>query len=90
MEVRIRRFLTLWTMLILGWIVLARTADAQQISREEAIASIAAQFPNSDKPAEQIYDEGQIWYIAKIFIKQFRNFELGALTGPIEEDRSAR
>lgn len=33
-----------------------------------------------------VYDEGLIWHTAKIFVKQFRNFELGALTGPIDED----
>lgn len=61
--------------------------NAQPPSRAEAIAQIAARFPNSDKPAEQIYDEARIWHIAKTFVKQFRNFELGALTGPIAEDR---
>ena len=82
-----KRFLTRWTIPILGFIVLSNAADAQQSSRAEAIARIAELFPNSDKSAEQIYDEGLIWHTAKIFVKQFRNFELGALTGPIEEDR---
>ena len=82
-----KRFLKRWTIPILGFIVLSNAADAQQSSRAEAIARIAEQFPNSDKSAEQIYDEGLIWHTATIFVKQFRNFELGALTGPIEEDR---
>ncbi len=93
-----KRFLTPRAMPILRWIVLSGAlvcvqvcctgrADAQHRSRAEAIAQTAAQFPNRDKSAEQIYDEGQIWHIAKIFVKQFRNLELGALTGPIEEDR---
>ena len=81
-----KRFLTRWTIPILGFIVLSHAAEAQQSSRAEAIARIAEQFPNSDKSAEQIYDEGLIWHTAKIFVKQFRNFELGALTGPIDED----
>ena len=81
-----KRFLTRWTIPILGFIVLSHAADAQQSSRAEAIARIAEQFPNSDKSADQIYDEGLIWHTAKIFVKQFRNFELGALTGPIDED----
>ena len=81
-----KRFLTRWTIPILGFIVLSHAADAQQSSRAEAIARIAELFPNSDKSAEQIYDEGLIWHTAKIFVKQFRNFELGALTGPIDED----
>ena len=82
-----RRFLTRWTIPILGFIVLSHAADAQQSSRAKAIAQIAEQFPNSEKSPQQIYDEGLIWHTAKIFVKQFRNFELGALTGPIEEDR---
>ena len=82
-----KRFLTRWTIPILGFIVLSNAAEAQQSSRAEAIARIAELFPNSDKSAEQIYDEGLIWHTAKIFVKQFRNFELGALTGPVEEDR---
>lgn len=81
-----KRFLTRWTIPILGFIVLSHTAEAQQSSRAESIARIAEQFPNSDKSPEQIYDEGLIWHTAKIFVKQFRNFELGALTGPIDED----
>ena len=81
------RFLTRWTIPILGFIVLSNAAEAQQSFRAKAIARIAEQFPNSDKSAEQIYDEGLIWHTAKIFVKQFRNFELGALTGPIDEDR---
>ena len=83
-----KQFLKRWTMPILGFIVLSNVADAQQSFRAEAIARIAELFPNSDKSAEQIYDEGLIWHTAKIFAKQFRNFELGALTGPIEEDHS--
>ena len=71
-----KRFLTRWTIPILGFIVLSNAADAQQSSRA-----------NSEKSPQQIYDEGLIWHTAKIFVKQFRNFELGALTGPIEEDR---
>ena len=82
-----KRFLKRWTMLILGFIVLSNAAEAQQSSRAKAIAQIAEQFPNSEKSPQQIYDEGLIWHTAKIFVKQFRNFELGALTGPIEEDR---
>ena len=89
-----KRFLTQWTMpILIGALICGQAvfctgrANAQRLSRAEAIAQIAARFPNSDKPAEQIYDEGQIWYIAKTFVKQFRNFELGALTGPIAEDR---
>ena len=82
-----KRFLKRWTIPILGFIVLSHTAEAQQSSRAEAIARIAEQFPNSEKSPQQIYDEGLIWHTAKIFVKQFRNFELGALTGPIEEDR---
>lgn len=81
-----KRFLTRWTMLILGFIVLSHTAEAQQSFRAKAIAQIAEQFPNSEKSPQQIYDEGLIWHTAKIFVKQFRNFELGALTGPIDED----
>ncbi|MXZ07905.1 MAG: hypothetical protein F4Y79_00530 [Gemmatimonadetes bacterium] len=81
-----KRFLTRWTIPILGFIVLSHAADAQQSSRAKAIAQIAAQFPNSEKSPQQIYDEGLIWHTAKIFAKQFRNFELGALTGPIDED----
>ena len=81
-----KRFLTRWTIPILGFIVLSNAADAQQSSRAKAIAQIAEQFPNSDKSSQQIYDEGLIWHTAKIFVKQFRNFELGALTGPIDED----
>ena len=81
-----KRFLKQWTIPILGFIVLSNAADAQQSSRAEAIGRIAEQFPNSDKSPEQIYDEGLIWHTAKIFVKQFRNFELGALTGPIDED----
>ncbi len=82
-----KRYLLQWTIAILGWMVLATAADAQQISRTKAIAQIAAQFPNSEKSPEQIYDEAQIWQVAKTFAKQFRNLDLGALTGPIEEDR---
>lgn len=52
-----------------------------------ADAQVATRSPSSDKSAEQIYDEARIWHIAKTFAKQFRNFELGTLTGPIEEDR---
>ena len=81
-----KRFLTRWTIPILGFIVLSNAADAQQSSRAKAIAQIAEQFPNSEKSPQQIYDEGLIWHTAKIFVKQFRNFELGALTGPIDED----
>ena len=81
-----KRFLKRWTIPILGFIVLSHTAEAQQSSRAKAIAQIAEQFPNSDKSPQQIYDEGLIWHTAKIFVKQFRNFELGALTGPIDED----
>ncbi len=81
-----KRFLTRWTIPILGLIVLSNAADAQQSFRAKAIAQIAAQFPNSEKSPQQIYDEGLIWHTAKIFAKQFRNFELGALTGPIDED----
>ena len=80
------RFLKQWAIPILGFIVLSHTADAQQSSRAKAIAQIAEQFSNSEKSPQQIYDEGLIWHTAKIFVKQFRNFELGALTGPIEED----
>lgn len=69
------RFLKQWTIPILGFIVLSNAADAQQSSRAEAIARIAELFPNSDKSAEQIYDEGLIWHTTKIFVKQFRNFE---------------
>ncbi|MCY3870768.1 MAG: hypothetical protein OXG87_14545 [Gemmatimonadetes bacterium] len=82
-----KRFLTRWTIPILGFIVLSNATDAQQSFRAKAIAQIAAQFSNSEKSPQQIYDEGLIWHTAKIFVKQFRNFELGALTGPIEEDR---
>ena len=82
-----KRFLTRWTIPIIGFIVLSHTAEAQQSSRAEAIARIAEQFPNSDKSPQQIYDEGLIWHTANIFVKQFRNFELGALTGPVAEDR---
>ena len=81
-----KRFLTRWTIPILGFIVLSQAADAQQSFRAKAIAQIAEQFPNSEKSPQQIYDEGLIWHTAKIFVKQFRNFELGALTGPIDED----
>ena len=81
-----KQFLKRWTMPILGFIVLSNAVDAQQSFRAKAIAQIAEQFPNSDKSPEQIYDEGLIWHTAKIFAKQFRNFELGALTGPIDED----
>ncbi len=81
-----KRFLMRWTMPILGFIVLSHAADAQQSFRAKAIAQIAEQFPNSEKSPQQIYDEGLIWHTAKIFVKQFRNFELGALTGPIDED----
>ena len=81
-----KRFLKRWTMPVVGLIVLSHAADAQQSFRAKAIAQIAEQFPNSDKSPEQIYDEGLIWHTAKIFVKQFRNFELGALTGPIDED----
>ncbi|MCY3679787.1 MAG: hypothetical protein OXH16_00215 [Gemmatimonadetes bacterium] len=81
------RFLKQWTIPILGFIVLSQAADAQQSFRAKAIAQVAEQFPNSEKSPQQIYDEGLIWHTAKIFVKQFRNFELGALTGPIEEDR---
>ena len=81
-----KRFLKQWTIPILGLIVLSHTAEAQQSFRAKAIAQIAEQFPNSDKSPQQIYDEGLIWHTAKIFVKQFRNFELGALTGPIDED----
>ena len=81
-----KRFLKRWTMPILGFIVLSNAADAQQSFRAKAIAQIAEQFPNSEKSPQQIYDEGLIWHTAKIFAKQFRNFELGALTGPIDED----
>ena len=81
-----KRFLKQWTIPILGLIVLSQAAEAQQSFRAKAIAQIAAQFPNSDKSPQQIYDEGLIWHTAKIFVKQFRNFELGALTGPIDED----
>lgn len=81
-----KRFLMRWTIPILGFIVLSHTAEAQQSSRAKAIAQIAEQFPNSEKSPQQIYDEGLIWHTAKIFAKQFRNFELGALTGPIDED----
>lgn len=80
------RFLTRWTIPILGFIVLSNAADAQQSFRAKAIAQIVEQFPNSEKSPQQIYDEGLIWHTAKIFVKQFRNFELGALTGPIDED----
>lgn len=82
-----KRFLKRWTIPILGFIVLSHAAEAQQSSRAKAIAQIAEQFPNSEKSPQQIYDEGLIWHTAKIFVKQFRNFELGALTGPIDEDR---
>ena len=81
-----KRFLKQWTIPILGLIVLSHTAEAQQSFRAKAIAQIAEQFSNSDKSPQQIYDEGLIWHTAKIFVKQFRNFELGALTGPIDED----
>jgi hypothetical protein len=81
-----KQFLKRWAIPILGFIVLSHAADAQQSSRAKAIAQIAEQFPNSEKSPQQIYDEGLIWHTAKIFVKQFRNFELGALTGPIEED----
>ncbi len=81
-----KRFLKQWTIPILGLIVLSHAAEAQQSFRAKAIAQIAEQFPNSEKSPQQIYDEGLIWHTAKIFVKQFRNFELGALTGPIDED----
>ena len=71
-----KRFLTQWTMpILIGALICGQAvfctgrANAQRLSRAEAIAQIAARFPNSDKPAEQIYDEGQIWYIAKTFAK---------------------
>ena len=82
-----KRFLTRWTIPIIGCIVLSNAAEAQQSSRAKAIAQIAEQFSNSNKSPQQIYDEGLIWHTANIFVKQFRNFELGALTGPVEEDR---
>lgn len=82
-----KRFLTRWTIPIIGCIVLSYTAEAQQSSRAKAIAQIAEQFSNSNKSPQQIYDEGLIWHTANIFVKQFRNFELGALTGPVAEDR---
>ena len=80
------RNLVLLLVMITGFGLLSDEASAQAVSREEAIARVARLYPNSEKPPEQIYDEGQIENVARAFAKRFRNRSLDALTGPLEED----
>lgn len=86
------RFFNFGLLMLFLWVCLAIQTQAQQLldvqktSRAEAIARIADLYPNSDKSAEQIYDEGQIEQTARTFSKRFRNRALDALTGPLEED----
>lgn len=81
---------SLMVVLVLGCLVRQVNAqqkrETQKPSRAEAIARIAASFPNSHKSPEQAYDEGQIRETARAFAKRFRSRALDALTGPLEED----
>lgn len=79
-------FFRIGMMVLLGFNFLVIQAYGQQNSRDEAIERIAKRYPNSSKSPEQIYDEGQIDRVARAFSKRFGNWDLSALTGPLEED----
>ena len=79
-------FLVTGLMLFVCVSVMTQQVDAQKVSRAEAIARIAELYPNSDKSAEQIYDEGQITQASRAFARRFGNWQLSALTGALEED----
>lgn len=75
-------------MVLLVWGGLTiQVAEAQQLSRADAIARIAELYPNSDASPEQIYEEGRVWQAMKHFSKQLKYKDLIALTGILEADR---